>query len=195
MDWYDAASAYYKRTWSRDGQLSVLPAEWQRELVALMLVNLEVNNGAYLQFYVNHGREMYEYASRSLKAIGARRMAEIVDICQALIDEHSPTAAQTSAERSALFPNAIIGPDGETMKDPGSVLPDSVLERISELSCEFMDYPDDVEELAQAHYGPLIESDKHAGSDRGAGVVSGTSWLSGALLLLVVVLLLLFLLR
>jgi hypothetical protein len=171
VDWYDAAGAYYKRTWPHDGRLSSLPAEWQRALVALMLVNREVNNGAYLQFFANHGREAYEYASRALKAIGARRMAEIIDTCQALIDEHSPNAGRSSGERAELLPNAIIGRDGQTVKEPGSVLPDSVLERVSELSYEFMGYPEDVGNLAQAHYGPLIEGDRPAesgaASDRG----------------------------
>jgi hypothetical protein len=40
------------------------------------------------------------------------------------------------------------------------VLPDSVLQRVSELSCEFMGYPEHVQDMAQAHYGPLIDSDK-----------------------------------
>ncbi len=47
----------------------------------------DVNNGAYLQFLGNWGRESYVYASQALKKIGARRMAQIVDDCQALIDE------------------------------------------------------------------------------------------------------------
>jgi hypothetical protein len=162
VDWYDAAGVYYERTWSHDGRLSVLPAEWQRELVALMLVNREVNNGAYLQFFANHGREVYEYASRALKLIGARRMAEIIDACQALIDEHSLSAGQSSGERAGLLPNRIIGRGGQTVKEEGSALPDSVLERVSELSHEFMGYPDDVGDLAQAHYGSLIEGDKPA---------------------------------
>jgi hypothetical protein len=160
VDWYDAAGEYDKRTWPHDGRLSSLPAEWQRELVALMLVNREVNNGAYLQFFANHGREAYVYASRALKAIGARRMAEIIDTCQTLIDEHSSHPGQTPGERAQLLPNRVIGRDGETVKDAGSVLPDSVLERVSELSYEFMGYPEDVGDLAQAHYGPLIERDK-----------------------------------
>src|SRR5262245_22131157 len=85
MDWYEAAREYYLRS-PDDTGVSSLPVEWQRELVALMLVNREVNNGGYLQFVANHGREAYEYASRSLRVIGARRMAEIIDRCQALID-------------------------------------------------------------------------------------------------------------
>jgi hypothetical protein len=162
VDWYDAAGVYYERTWPHDGRLTVLSAEWQRELVALMLVNREINNGGYLQFFVNHGREAYKYASRALKAIGARRMADIVDVCQALIDEHSPNTGHSHEEREALLPNQIIGRDGQTVKEPGSVLPDSVLERVLELSYEFMDYPEDVGDLAQAHYGPLIECDRRA---------------------------------
>jgi hypothetical protein len=162
LDWYDVAGVYNERTWPHDGRLSVLPCEWQRELVALMLINREINNGGYLQFFANHGREAYEYASRAFKVIGACRMAEIVDACQALIDEHSPNAGRSSQERAALLPNQIIGRDGQTVKESGSVLPDSALERVSELSYEFMGYPEDVGPLAQAHYGPLIEDDRTA---------------------------------
>jgi len=127
-----------------------------------MLIDREVNNGGYLQFFANQGREVYEYASRALKVIGAQRMAEIVDACQALIDEHSPYPALSSDDRDTLLPNKIIGLDGQTVKEPGSVLPDSVLDQVSELSYEFMGYPDAVGDLAQAHYGPLIEADKPA---------------------------------
>jgi hypothetical protein len=162
MDWYDAAREYHERTWPHDGQLSVLSAEWKRELVALMLVDREINNGAYLQFFANRGREVYEYASRALKVVGARRMAEIVDACQALIDEHTPNAGHSKQERDALIPNQIIGMDGQTIKEPGSVLPDFVLERILELSYEFMGYPDPVGDLAQVYYGSLIEADRKA---------------------------------
>lgn len=162
MDWYEAAGVYSERTWPHDGRLSVLPAEWQRELVALMLVNREVNNGGYLQFFANHGREAYEYASRALRVIGAHRMAEIINRCQVLIDEHFPGDGRSSNDRAGVLPNPIIGRNGQTVKEPGSVLPNSVLRRVSELSYEFMDYPEDVGDLAQAHYGPLIEGDKQA---------------------------------
>lgn len=159
MEWYEAANEYFKQARPADGRLPFPAAEWQRELVALMLVNREVNNGGYLQFFANHGREVYEYAVRSLKVIGARRMADIVVACQALIDEHSPNKGWPSRERAELLPNPIVSCDGETIKDEGSVLPESVLERLSELSFEFMGYPDDVGDLARAHYGPLIECD------------------------------------
>lgn len=159
MDWYEAASAYWLNAPDRAG-LESLPSEWHRELVALMLVNREVNNGGYLQFFVNNGREAYEYARRSLRAIGARRMAEIIEHCQALVDKCFPSEGRSSEELARLLPNKIIGRDGKFIKDTGSELPEAVLAQIAELSYEFMDYPEDVSELAQRHYGPLIEGDK-----------------------------------
>ncbi len=160
MDWEDAASEYYLRA---RGGVSSLPAEWQRELVALMLVNWEVANGGYLQFFANHGREAYVYAGRAFRAIGARRMADIIDRCQALIDEHFPSEGRSSDERAQVLPSRlIICRDGRTVEKPGSVLPESVVSRMRELTWEFLGYPDNVAELAQSYYGPLIERDRPA---------------------------------
>src|SRR5262245_28326665 len=116
-----------------------------------MLVNREVNNGGYLQFFANHGREAYVYASRALKKIGARKMADLIDRCQALVDEHFPSEGKSYDERGQLLPNPVIDREGRVIKDAGSVLPDPVLERIRQLSYEFMGYPDDVAPLAQRH--------------------------------------------
>jgi hypothetical protein len=159
MDWYDAADQYYERTFDHDDPLSALPVDWQRELVALLLVNKDVNNGAYLQFLANNGREMYVYASRALKKIGAHKMADLIDRCQALVDEHFPTEGKSRNELRQLLPNVIIGHDGSSVKEPGSVLPEPVLQQILELSYEFMDYPDKVGELADSYFRPLIGSD------------------------------------
>ena len=158
MDWYDAANEYAKRTDAQDSRQSSLPAEWQRELVALARVNRDVNNGAYLQFLVNGGRESYVYASQALKKIGAHTMAALIDRCQALVDEHFSSDGKSHEELRQLLPNPIFDRQG-VVKDAGTVLPEPVLRRISELSYEFMDYPDNVAELAQSHYGPLIEGD------------------------------------
>ncbi len=97
-----------------------------------------------------------------LRVIGARRMAEIIDRCQALVDEHFPSEGRSSDELGQLLPNKIIGCDGRTVKEAGSLLPGPIVTRVSELSYEFMAYPDDVGDLAQTHYGPIIEGDKRA---------------------------------
>jgi hypothetical protein len=159
VNWYDAACEYDKRTDAQNGSLTSLPTEWQRELVALMLVNRDVNNGAYLQFLANNGRETYVYASRALRTIGAHSMADIIDRCQALVDEHFPSDGKSSEELSQLLPNPIIDCKGRRIKDAGSVLPEPIVRRIYELSYEFMDYYDNVDELADRHYRTLIEGD------------------------------------
>src|SRR5262249_46900008 len=83
MDWYDVTGKYHEKTFAHECRLSMLPEEWQRELAAIWRLEADVNNGAYLQFLSNWGRESYVYASQALKKIGARKMAEIVDCCQA----------------------------------------------------------------------------------------------------------------
>lgn len=159
MDWYDITGKYHERTFSSDCELQSLPEEWQRELAAIWRLEADVNNGAYLQFFSNWGRESYVYASRALHKMGAKKMAKIVDTCQALIDEHSESEDASHEARRDLIPNKIMEFDGEVVKEEGSTLPDSVVERINDLSYEFMDYPDNLEELGLAHYRKEIEGD------------------------------------
>jgi hypothetical protein len=117
-----------------------------------------VNNGGYLQFLVNCGRESYSYASQALKKIGALKTAAVVDTCQTLVDEHFPCEEATSAELTRLLPNRIIGREGQTIKDAGSVLPDSVLARLSELSSEYISYPEEWGDLAKDYFHPYLDA-------------------------------------
>jgi hypothetical protein len=160
MDWYDVTGKYHEQTFPHECRLSSLPEEWQRELAAIWRLEADVNNGAYLQFLANWGRESHVYASQALKKIGARRMAEIVDRCQALIDEHLDAEGVPHEQMQNLMPNLVIGRNGELIKEPGSVLPDSVVDRINELSYEFMNYPDDVAKFGLKYYQAFIEADR-----------------------------------
>jgi hypothetical protein len=108
---------------------------------------------------VNHGREAYVYASRALKQSGARQMADIIDRCQALVDEHLSDDAESAADLRRLLPNSVIDHEGRSAKDAGSALPEPVVRRIYELSYEFMDYPDNIADLAESYYRRLIEGD------------------------------------
>ncbi len=159
MEWYEAANELERRTDAHNGHLGSLSAEWQRELVALERVHRDVLNGGYLQFLVNGGRESYVYASQALKKIGAQRMAEIIDRCQALVDENFPSEGKSQDELQPLLPNMVMDVLGNVIKGSGSALAEVVCEQIDELSYEFMDFPEDTHPLAQRHYGPLIESD------------------------------------
>jgi hypothetical protein len=150
---------YHERTFEHDGRLSSLPAKWQRELAALWRLEADVNNGAYLQFLRNWGRENYIYASQALKRIGACQMADIIDRCQALVDEHFGSEEKSPDELGQLLPNAVIDCQGKLIKDAGSVLPEPVVARIHELSYDFMGYPDDIARLGLKYYRPHIEAD------------------------------------
>lgn len=159
MDWYNATDEYDRRTFEYGGDLSSLVADWQRELAALSRLEANVNNGGYLQFLENCSRESYIYASQALKKIGAHRMAEIIDGCQALVDEHFFSEGKSADYHNRLLPNPRIDREGRLTKGSVSALPEPVRSRIYELSYEFMDYPEDVAALGVAHYRDRIESD------------------------------------
>lgn len=153
-DWYELTTKYHELTFAHDARLSSLPEEWQRELAALWRLEADVNNGAYLQFLGNWGHESYVYASQALKKIGARKMAEIIDQCQALVDEHIDAKTATREQLQNLMPNTVVGADGGVVKAAGTILPDVVVERIYELSYAFMKYPDDIAKLGWKYYQP-----------------------------------------
>jgi hypothetical protein len=127
----------HKQTFAHECRLSSLPTDRERELAALWRLEADVNNGAYLQFLCNWGRESYVYASQALKKIGAARMAAIVDQCQALVDKHWGDKPLNYAQ----------------IQD---TLPKNVLQQILVLSYEFMEYPDDVTVLGAKYYEPQI---------------------------------------
>jgi hypothetical protein len=86
-------------------------------------------------------------------------MAEIVDRCQALVDEHFSSEEASHGQLQNLLPNPVLGWDGELIKEAGSILPVKVVDRINELSYEFMNYPDDVAKLGLKYYRTHMEGD------------------------------------
>ena len=160
MDWFNMSVKYHEQTFPHDAKLSSLPEEWQRELAALWRLEADVNNGGYLQFLENWGRDSYVYASQALKRIGAKKMAKLIDRCQALVDEHFNSEGKSPGASQKLMPNTLIDAStGKVIESEGSVLPDSIVDRILDLSYEFMDYPEDIEKLGLKYYKSLVEGD------------------------------------
>lgn len=160
VDWNDATNEYHTFTFPQDGGLSSLPTDWQRELAALWRLQADVNNGGYLQFLGNWGAESYVYASQALRKMGANKTADIIDRCQALVDEHCPFEDRSRESLRQLLPNAVIDLNGTLIKDAGSPLPEAVLEEILRLSYEFMSYPDDLSQLGLQYYHSHIEEER-----------------------------------
>lgn len=160
MDWYELTEKYHTQTFPYDCRLSSLPQEWQRELAAIWRLEADVNNGAYLQFLVNWGRESYQYANQALNKIGASEMSKLVVNCQALVDEHFNCEGVSPEQMRRLLPNKtkLIGSDGQIKTSAGCILPQSVVDRIYALSYEFMDYPEDIASLGMAYYRSFIST-------------------------------------
>jgi Domain of unknown function (DUF4375) len=139
-DWYAVSGKAHERTFAHECLISSLRHEWERELAAIWRLESDVNNGAYLQFLGNWGRENYEYASQALHKIGALKMAEITNTCQRLVDDHVDCSNRSSTQ----------------LHDD---LPDDIVDRIYKLSYEFMNYPDDVATLGVTYYLPHLKAD------------------------------------
>jgi hypothetical protein len=92
-------------------------------------------------------------------------VAGIIDRSQALVDKHFSCAGRTREELIQLLPNLVLDREGREIKPAGSVLPKRIVQQIRELSYEYMALSDDVDRLAQAHYGPMIASGESSGAD------------------------------
>lgn len=157
FSWYDTTDRYAEMADAANGDLMLLPQEWQRELAAISGVEGNVNNGGYLQFIENCGSQYYEYAVAALRKIGANKMAQIIEECHLLVLKHTDGGLQDSERFRNLIPNDIIRDDGTVFTPPPSPIPDQVMTRIDDLSSEFMDYPDDIATLGAAYYAPLVK--------------------------------------
>ena len=156
MDWYEISDRYHGKSLTADGDLSSLAEVWQRELAALWRLEADVNNGGYLQFIGNWGLETFRHAVAGLNKINAKKMARLVEKCQHLVDTYADASIPESERFKNLMPNPILNYDGTVTTPPPSPIPDDVLEKIDELSYQFMDYPDDIATLGLAYYSPKV---------------------------------------
>lgn len=152
MDWYEYSGSRHAATLDNDGRLDSLAHEWERELASLWRLEADVNNGAYLQFLANWGYDTYGYARAALHKIGAYSMARLIEECQMEVEKYLDCSTATAQELQGLSPGAIVGEDGRIIKEEGSILPEKAINRIMDLSYEFMAYPDDIAALAEAYY-------------------------------------------
>ena len=157
MDWYDITDKYHGLTLTQDGELDSLSEEWQRELAALWRLEADVNNGGYLQFFVNWGASTNAYAIVALQKIGATKMHKLISESYATLSNATDTDRLTPAQMLSLMPNPMIGKDGGMIKEAGSPLPPLVLEKLDDLSYQFMGYPEDLPELGLAYYQPFLD--------------------------------------
>ncbi|MGN7413440.1 DMP19 family protein [Paenibacillus sp. SAF-068] len=75
--WYDYAVLYVgKKNDSGQGWAALTSNE--QEIAALWLLETDVFNGGFIQFFCNWGEEAYRYALRALQTIGATQVTDII---------------------------------------------------------------------------------------------------------------------
>lgn len=101
----------------------------QKIFSAIWVLEAEVNNGGFSQYFFNSSRETSPFVVEACHAIGARQAAAI---CSRAI--------------TCAFPNGIPG-DLLQMRMAAADFPDTVEQSLNEIDCEFYKYPDDLTEL------------------------------------------------
>ena len=109
--------------------------ERDQVLVAIWGVEAEVNNGGFDQYYFNGAGDQALYVPTALRAIGAHRMAEIVERANTLFGTGGPPASHPQRQ-AALF---RITEAAEAAWDT--------------LDRAFQEYPDDIGALLVKHFG------------------------------------------
>ncbi|WP_334071423.1 DMP19 family protein [Paenibacillus sp. A14] len=83
--WYDFAGAFVDKKNASSLRWQVLTSD-EQEIAALWLLEADMYNGGFIQFFCNWGEEAYLYAVRALQAIGAVRALELVTSGYACIE-------------------------------------------------------------------------------------------------------------
>ncbi|MCC4597476.1 DMP19 family protein [Xanthomonas campestris pv. phormiicola] len=104
-----------------------------RLLVTIWGLEADVNNGDFDQYYFNSYGDQAKMAPSALRAIGANRMAEIVELANTEFGQEGPPG-DSSARRSRL----------EEISEDAAPAWDALEE-------EFWSYPDDIAALLTAH--------------------------------------------
>ncbi|WP_440109462.1 DMP19 family protein [Paenibacillus sp. QZ-Y1] len=75
--WYEYAVSFVeKKNESAQGWAALTPNE--QEIAAIWLLEVDVFNGGFIQFFCNWGEEAYLHALRALHTIGATQVLEII---------------------------------------------------------------------------------------------------------------------
>lgn len=85
--WFDYAGAFVQKKNDTLGWDALNAHE--QEIAALWLLEADVYNGGFVQFFCNWGEEAYLHALRALKAIGAVHALEIIQAGYACIEHFS----------------------------------------------------------------------------------------------------------
>ncbi|NRR22901.1 DUF4375 domain-containing protein [Brevibacillus sp. MS2.2] len=129
--WFDFAAAFVQKK-NASGWNTLTSQE--QEIAALWLLEADVYNGGFLQFFCNWGEEAYIYAVRALQAIGAVHALEIIQSGYACIEHLSEDNRLTQ------------------LWDIPQFLTEEEAERLDKLDQSFWEDQDRIAEVAHQYY-------------------------------------------
>ncbi|WP_340007586.1 DUF4375 domain-containing protein [Paenibacillus sp. FSL K6-0276] len=129
--WFDYAEAFVQKKNASDWN-TLTPQE--QEIAALWLLEADVYNGGFVQFFCNWGDEAYICAVRALQAIGAAHALEIVQSGYACIEHLSEDNRLTQ------------------LWDIPKFLTEEEVERLDKLDKRFWEDQDRIAEIAHRYY-------------------------------------------
>lgn len=107
-----------------------------QELAALWKLEMDMNNGGFVQFFCNWGIECYEISLRALEQIGASNMLKIVKSQFDIVDA---VYQRSKSEIQGYW-------------DIPQCMTDEEIEQLERLDEAYWAYPDDVTVLGIKHY-------------------------------------------
>lgn len=129
--WFDYAAAFVHKKNASDWNTL---AKQEQEIAALWLLEADVYNGGFVQFFCNWGDEAYICAVRALQAIGAVHALEIVQSGYACIEHLSEDNRLTQ------------------LWDIPKFLTEEEAERLDKLDKRFWEDQDRIAEIAHRYY-------------------------------------------
>ncbi|MCM3340679.1 DMP19 family protein [Paenibacillus sp. MER TA 81-3] len=129
--WFDFAIAFVDK--KNDSGWNALTPE-EQEIVALWLLEADLYNGGFIQFFCNWGEAAYLHAVRALQAIGAVHALEIIQSGYACIERLSGDKRLTQ------------------LWDIPKFLTEEEIERLDKLDEQFWEDEDRIAEIAHQYY-------------------------------------------
>lgn len=129
--WFDFAMAFVDK--KNDSGWNTLTLE-EQEIAALWLLEADLYNGGFIQFFCNWGEVAYLNAVRALQAIGAVHALEIVQSGYACIEHLSEDKRLTQLWDIPMF------------------LTEEEIERLDKLDEQFWEDQDHIAEIAHRYY-------------------------------------------
>ncbi len=141
-EWFDFTIQFVEKLNEHNGDWAKLN-ESEQELAALWKLEMDINNGGFLQFFTNWGIECYESGIRCLKKIKATKSLQIVTSAYKIINKYKDDKRLTSYQ------------------DLYDLMSENDTKEMDILDNEYWELPDNIPELTFIQYDKIKYNKDH----------------------------------